>query len=391
MLDQGVVAVTNFSLTLAVARIGGLNTLGTFSILSVSMLLLLGFSRLFITEPWLVSRVQNDPSGPLLTLIWAAGISSAGLFFFGILFFLPGEWAWLWAAPISGFWIVQDAGRFIAFKAQQPDRALLSDGVILVIVAAGATVSLFLVPAGVALELLLAAWAVAMLAGLFTVMPSLGSNSPRLRGTASWWSAHLRLNSLPMVHDGVAYLVASNFTLYLIAATARAEEVGLIRVVTSLFSPLALIFTGISMWLVPLLTQLGAAASKTMRHRVSLLLALLSLPLLTLATLFGPRLAGAVFDLSTPPTAATLLLAGLSTSIIAIGSPWMAAAKIEGLYRSVAWGRTLAAALAVGAIAFFPAVQSVEGFLAVTLAQSAVVVATAILVVARSEPQLGND
>ena len=173
-------------------------------------------------------------------------------------------------------------------------------------------------------------------------------------------------------------------TLYVLAARAPIDVVGLIRIVSSVFSPLSLACTGLSMWLVPryvarelrIASGYGGARNDLKSARR---IALASLPVLVLAVVLGPWASVLAFGASAEVDRLSMLIAGLSTCALAVGAPLIASAKVRNAYRAIAWSRVVAALVAVLGILIVPWCTSVPGYLSLMGAQSIVVVTAAYL------------
>lgn len=374
--DQGVVALTNLALAIAVTRSGGIDALGQYALISTTMLLALGISRMLVTEPWLASRSREAPGPQMRGLVLACSLASAIVIAIVVAVVAQGYVYWYLVVPVGAAWILQDAGRFAAYKASRPMGALHSDALLLVGVLAGMGFSIG-VWRTLPLWAVLVSWAFGQALALAVIRREvLGSWA--LRGGVAWWKRTCQGLSIPLMHDGIAYMVAVNASLYLLAGVASGRDVGLVRVVGSLFSPVALAFTGLTMWLVPLLSRRTRVAGLATQKRVSLILAAGAVPLLVVVVTFGPLIATAVFGNEASPSRVSLLIGGVSTALVAVGSPWVAGAKVQGVYRPVAWARSVMAAATIGALLFLEMAQGVDGYLLLLLAQNFAVVVCAV-------------
>ena len=129
MVDQAVVAVTNFALSVAVGRAAGVRGLGQWGLLVAATLILVGFSRTLLLEPFAASRGASQIIPDAVRwLILGASAAAAVLTGVAVLLFpafdgvSPALAVWLAAA-----FVAQDGGRYLAFKVQEPGRALRSD------------------------------------------------------------------------------------------------------------------------------------------------------------------------------------------------------------------------------------------------------------------------
>ena len=375
--DQGAIAISNLLMSVAVSRLGGLDELGKFAIINSTLLIGVGLFRMLLTEPWLLSTRSLEPTPQLRGLIWVAPVpvaAAVGLAA-GI---VGGEPVWFLAIGVALAWIPQDAGRFIAFKSHRPIVALRSDIAALVVVAGGFTY-ISLTSLETPLLALLGTWALAQGVALALVSGML-AGATSIAGARRWWTHVCRTSALALSQDSVAYLLANNVSLYLLAVVASVTDVGLVRVVMSIFSPVALVFTGLNMWLIPVLARSGVHEGRAMQRRISLTLAIFSAPALLLAVLVGPTIADVVFNADRALSPFVILMGGLSICAIAVGSPWVAGAKVLERYRPVAWARTASAIVILGSLWLLPGFQSTTGYLELMLGQNVAVGVVAFLV-----------
>lgn len=377
VVDQGLIAVSNLAMSVAMARAGGVGELGVYTLVFTAMVTTLGVTRMLVTEPWLASRTAAGVPPSELRSVYVAAASVSALATEAVAILSSGgRWEWLLAAPITLSWILQDFGRYAAYKQGRPGRALFSDTAAL----AGTIMSLaasFVVEGRLSVVAVLIAWLVGNLCGLLGIVREI-LGPMAVRGVITWWMRVCRGLAVPLVHESAAYMVGANVSLYALAAVSSNREVGLVRIVSSVFSPVALAFTGLSMWLVPTLARVGNKESDLLKSRVAVYLGLLGLPLLALAVAVGPRVTVLVFGVDTPPSRLSLLVGGLAACAVAIGSPWVSDAKVRNRYVPIAWARTAGAAVILAGILAIPALQGPAGYFALLLLQN-----LAILVVAR--------
>lgn len=382
VMDQGLIAVTNFAMSIAIARAGGVGTLGIYALVLTAMLTTLGLVRMLVTEPWLASRIAGMVVVPELRLIYlfAASGSAMATEIVAILA-SGGRLEWLLAAPISLSWTLQDLGRYVAYKRSQPRRALLSDTAALIGTGLSLTTSV-VIQGRLSVLAVLVAWVIGNLCGLACILREI-AGPLILRGAIAWWGRICRRLSLPLVHESAAYMVGANVSLYLLAGMASNQDVGLVKIVSSVFSPLALAFTGLSMWLVPTLVHAAGRETEALKRRVALYLGLLAVPVLALAVGVGPAATRLIFGVSTPPSRLSLLLGGLAACAVAVGTPWVASAKVRNRYMPIAWARTVGAAAILAGLVAVPMLRSPSGYFALLLLQNVVILAAARFVATR--------
>jgi hypothetical protein len=379
--DQAVVAVTNLVLSIVVTHVGGVRALGQFTIVMTTMLMSMGVTRLLISDPWLASRRAGRRPGPeqrwLVCLAAATAAAAVGIV---VVIALGGQARWFWACAIAPLVIVQDFGRYAAFRREGPARALASD---LTVLAVGAVAfGVWAAVGSASLTAVLVAWAVGLAASTRVVLGRrFGTLSPS--GSLAWWRATCRPLAAQLAHDGFAFQAGVSGSLYLLAAVGTSKDVGIVRVVQTAFSPLLLTVTGLSMWLVPFLAHRDAARLSDVRRRATVLLALASVAGMVLAVWAGPWLIRVVFGADAVPGRLSLLLAGGWAASAAVAAPWLASVRVAGTYSPIAWTRTAGAAITWIALATVPWARGVNGFLGLLALQYALVAVAAFVVGSR--------
>jgi hypothetical protein len=380
VLDQAVVAVTNFALSVAVGRVAGVEGLGQWGLLLAVALILVGLNRTLLLEPFAASRGQspNIPDAVRWLLLASCGAAAA---LTGILIvFFP---AFVGVSPALAVWLVaaflvQDGGRYLAFKVQKSGRALRSDLIVLLV--AMLTIALALS----------ADWhstngaILAMAAGLTVGAAANQTWRPRhlqWHQAGSWWVATCSRLARSLLEDSIAFILGVQVLLFALAHFATASEVGTTRAVSSLFSPVAVAFTGLSVWLVPHLAS-RPQTSRTTLLRGSALLGGVGLLMLVAATALGPQTVELMFGQGISVSRSDVAWGGLAVVAAAAGSPILAAVKVANRYLAVAHTRSVSAALAILALWFWPQLQGSEGYLALVALQAlAVFVAGAAIIV----------
>jgi hypothetical protein len=284
--------------------------------------------------------------------------------------------------------IVQDFGRYTAFRREAPARALASDLTILVL---GAVV--FASWAAIAhadVTAVLVSWAIGLaVATRVSLGLGLGKVSPS--GARTWWRTVCRPLAMKLAHDGLAYQVGVSGSLFVLAAVGTHKDVGIVRVVQSTFSPLLLTITGLSMWLVPFLAHRDTARMLHVRRRATLLLVLASVVGVAAAVWAGPWLIGLVFGSEAVPDRLSLLLAGGWAAAAAVAAPWLASIRVAGTYSPIAWTRTAGAAIACLALAVLPWARGVNGYLGLLALQYILVAIAAFVVGGRISARRTDD
>lgn len=377
ILDQGLVALTNFLVSVLVTRAGGVGALGMLAILTVTVFTCTGLLRTLVLDPWLADRSSTTTSrmpGEAVTLMaLGAGLAGAltGLVMFAA---APAERIWLLGGSIAAAAVLQDGGRCAAYKAQLPHRALLSDVLV-------ALVLMGVVGIGQNREvwspgMVLQAWLLGLMVGFLSTGTLLArERSPRCSGR--WWRSSCKRLAVPLLGDSAAFFLCVNVTTYLLAYYGSSTQVGAVRVVTSLYSPVAILFTGLSMWLLPTLAALDMGESHRVQRKATLALSAVAVIAGAVIVTCGGPLAKLVFGESAEPSHVGLLLGALAAWSNAIGTVFIAAVKVFGSYSPISRTRLLVGVASVAAMPVWGSSWTSEGYLTLALLQSLAVLGIA--------------
>jgi O-antigen/teichoic acid export membrane protein len=292
-----------------------------------------------------------------------------------------GDERWLLAVPIASAVVVQDFGRYLSFRVELTTAAFASDlGVLL---GAAITFAVAAVLGSLGLAAVLLAWLVGLVVGI-AVLAGRMAGPTRPSGALAWWGSHCRFLATRLAFDTAAYMLGVSGSLYLLAYVGTARDVGLVRIVQTLFSPAALIVTGLTMWLVPFLANRSTVQADRVRARATVWLAAGALPLVVLAVLVGPWFARLVFGVEDGPSRGALVLAGVSTLAMALAAPWVASARVSGHYLPIAWSRAGAAVATIVGMLSVPSLRSTTGYLGLLAFQNVTVAAAAVAVGVRT-------
>jgi O-antigen/teichoic acid export membrane protein len=376
--DQGMVAVINLCLSIAVTQVAGVSTLGRFALISSTILFCLGLARLFVSDPWLASRTAvREPVPALRWLVLLCALATAGVVAIVVLLACGGEARWFLACAVAPVVIVQDFGRYVAFRVERAERAFASDCTVLVVAAVIFGVCALFGRAE--LTTILVAWLVGLVIGTAVAWPRM-AGPIHWTGSAAWWVRYCRSLSSKLALDGLAYLVGVNGSLFLLAYLASQRDVGLVRIVQTMFSPAVLTITGLTMWLVPFLANRDLDRAADVRRRATVWLAVGTGPLIVLAVLLGPRFARLVFGVHRAPGTGALLLAGLSTLAMAVAAPWVSSARVSGHYFPIAWARASAAVVTLVGMGTITALRGTTGYMGLLAFQNTTVAVVAVLI-----------
>jgi hypothetical protein len=380
--DQGVVAIGNLLMSITVTRVAGVATLGRFTLVATTILLCMTVSRILVADPWLASRTAARVPGPELRWLILVNAMVTSVIVAGVVFLCNGgDHHWYLACAIGPVFIVQDFGRYVAFRGESPAGALSSDASALV---AGIATFLVFVSLGSAdLMSVLLSWLVGITVGAVIASSRLtGPLGPR--GAKTYWVRYCRPLAMKLALDGVGYIVGVSGSLYLLAYLATQHDVGTVRIVQTMFSPAVLTITGLNMWLVPYLAHHGGAQSEHARRRLTTWMAIGSASVLGVAVLLGPWLVHLVFGLSRTPPLLAICLAGLSPCAMAVAAPWVASARVSGNFTPLAWTRAGAAVITWTGLLTLTSLRAPTGYLGLLALQDVLIALVAIFVGTRT-------
>jgi O-antigen/teichoic acid export membrane protein len=252
--DQAVSSLTNFAVSIFVARSVGLVQFGAFSLAYVTYGFALNASRGLATDPLMVRFSGVEPpvwrravascSGTAVTVGVATGIcalvaaallgGTARLAFFGLALTLPGL-------------MLQDSWRFAFFASGRGKQALLNDlvwGVMLL----PALLILRSTGHGSVFWFVFAWGAAANVAAL--VGPLQARVIPKVSGTWGWLSRHRDLGPRYLA-EGTASAASNQLRIYGVGLIVGLAAVGSLQAANTLMGPFMVIFYGLSLVTIP--------------------------------------------------------------------------------------------------------------------------------------------
>lgn len=244
--DQLVSSASNFALGILVARAGGPDALGAFSIAFLAWLALMGANRALVAEAMIVvgrpEGSRSEPDRGLPATLIVGSVAAAGLALLAGAFHVLGTPlpAILALAPWLPSLLAQDYFRWMAFRLQRPQQALVSD-LVFVLVQAAATLGL-LALGRTTVPAFIASWGIGATVGAIVGFTLLDTRKHTIRGGA----AHLRSlwsRSRWLLAEFGTSFVAGQGHLILLPILLSTREFGLYRAGSSLITPIALLFT----------------------------------------------------------------------------------------------------------------------------------------------------
>ncbi len=286
-VDQGISSASNMLLSISIASGVSASAFGEFALLYSVYWLLLGGARAAVLDPLLITQrnVLQDAPIPLIAALSALAVGVVGI---------PVGLALL-ATPLDAAWVVfflglpvlllQDALRYIGFLRKQPGRAVLLDGLWLVVMVGATVLAVTETISGTAP--VLGCWVlgalVADLIGL-VVLP-IRVERPRLR---------TRLRSLwpvsgPLIGDFTLSSGAAQVTLFVLPLVASTALLGSLKAAQVANGPLNITVAAATVICLPVVAsavdqEAGAAAALRVGRLASATLA-------GIAVLYGSVLA----------------------------------------------------------------------------------------------------
>jgi O-antigen/teichoic acid export membrane protein len=265
--DQALSSLTNFVLTLLVARSVSATDLGAFSLAFGSYLIALNVGRQLAMQPLLI-RYSGAPE-----VVWRSAAARAvglglwigivgGLLCGAVGLVVPGSAAadFLVLAPLLPGLIVQDCWRMAFFTAERGRSAFTNDlaWAVLLVPALGMVFAAGFDNA----PALVAAWGVSgSLAAVFGVGQARAW--PNLRAGLAWLLEHRRL-SLPLTIESVTGVVSQQVASLGVALVASLAVVGALRAAQLFIGPLLVLSQGLSLIAIPEGTRLLRRSRQTL-------------------------------------------------------------------------------------------------------------------------------
>lgn len=323
-VDQALFSLSNMVVVVAIARSGGAESLGRFSVGFAAYLVVLGLSRALVSEPLLAGARQDDRDGVrasvTLTLICAA----AGACVIGIVGFQLARPELVVVALALPVTLLQDLLRYLAFQRRRPrDAALLDGGWLL-----GSVIAWPFITASGSPTAATVYWALGAVVGLAFGWRSSGALRPSgVRVAGIWWRDNSRSFATPLALDSMLGLVMAQGAVFVLAAMSTDQEVGVLRAAQTYFSPVLLMFLAFGLVVIPYLAQRPGAAPGGAALRLAVVSGGVGLLVCAIAFLAVPVLAPLLFGPSLHLTGQILVPVGLRVVIGCLLSSLVAVSK----------------------------------------------------------------
>lgn len=271
--DQVLFALSNFVITIAVARGMGVEGLGRFSVAFAAYLTVLGFSRSLISEPLLAQPRREGDRGVeaasvTLTLLGAA----AGALVVGGAGLMLGRVELLVVAAALPVTLLHDILRYHAFRRKKAQFAALLDGGWLL----GSVIAWPVVTGSESASVALLCWAGAALVGIGLGWRSLRPHLVAPRAAVTWWRHDARGLATPLLLDSILVTISLLAMVFVLASVAGDGALGLLRAGQVYFAPLGMVLTALGILAVPHLAQRSVPTTTGLAMRLSAGLAALA-------------------------------------------------------------------------------------------------------------------
>jgi O-antigen/teichoic acid export membrane protein len=281
--DQGMSSITNFAVSIYIARTVGAVQYGAFALAYVTYSFALNASRGLATDPLLVrfsgsdvTRWRSAVANCTGTAIWVGVVTAAGVLASAALLGGTARSAFLALGLTLPGLLLQDSWRFAFFAVGRGGQAFLNDSIWAAV----------LLPALALLRTTGHAnvfWFVLAWGSAATVAAAAGPLQarvvPRVSGARQWTSQNRDLGPRYLA-EGTANSAQSQLRIYAIGLVLGLAAVGYVQAASTLMGPFMVIFFGMGLVGLPEAVRLLARSS---RH------------LVTFCTLFGVGLAATAF------------------------------------------------------------------------------------------------
>lgn len=266
--DQAISSVTNFGLSIVVARSVDLAQFGMFSVIFASYLLLLGGSRAISSEPlsvrfsssskeeWRRGAVAATGLALLAGIVGGLALSSIGVFLGGS----TGSSLLALGVVLPGL-LLQDAWRFAFFTLGRGNRALANDLLWAICFALGVCVVYWTDRLSV-VSFLLAWGSAGTVAALVGIVQSAVIPNPLL--AKAWWREHVDLGAR-YFGEFLTTAGVSQVALYGVGLVAGISAAGALRGAQLILGPINIVYMGVILMAVPEAVRLLVSSSSAMK------------------------------------------------------------------------------------------------------------------------------
>lgn len=315
MFDQFLFALSNLVITLAVARGGGADTLGSFGVAFAAYLIALGCSRALVSQPLLTLRSQHwnhDRTAEAASNTLTALFATAAAVVTGSLGLLLGRVEFLIVAAVLPITLLQDVLRYQAFRRKTPFAAVLLDGGWLI----GSLAAWPLVMRTASAGFSLLCWAGGALIGIGFGWRHMRPRLARVQTAVAWWRHGARDLATPLLLDSTLYSLSAQAVVFIVAAIEGDSEYGVLRAGQIFFAPLGLVLTALGLLLAPYLADRQHAATSASALRIGASTAAMTAIICLMLMMAEPMLRRILFGSSINVPGALLIPLALQAVII---------------------------------------------------------------------------
>lgn len=341
--DQSTVALTNLLLTVFAAQ-GGVDSLGSFALLSAIYVAVLVLIRSMVAEPYMAlgdPRYDRLYSSTSLLFCVSGGLVAAIISFFVFPDTVPWALVLLLVAVLS----LYEFARIRAYASGHAGAALSASCLVLgTVCVSGILDSSHTPDRWFRLALY---WLLAGIFGLVVLVARSGGVPVFRRGSWAWFRKRLYPQGKFLTFDAVGTVLVAHVGLFLIGQLGGLTDVASVRATTTLLSPVSLVFTGLTLSLTPVLAGAGTEGRRRALKTFWLLIGITSCGAVVVVGLFGKELITAFFGATAVPPDATLSVAVASVVMFSVGAPLLAQVRVRGTYLTVAFVRVVTGAMIV--------------------------------------------
>lgn len=329
--DQALSSLSNVVVSVALARSGGAEPLGTFTVAFAAYLIAIGMIRSLVGEPLLTvprepAKGADEPER-LSTAVAGSFVLAASLVVTGIGLVLGQLEVTVVGLVLPGV-AMQDFIRYLFFRRKRPELAALIDGVWV----ASSALGWPLIAANGSATVALLVWAVGGALGVllgFTI--GRVRMGPAVAGLGWWWREIRPLGGF-LALDGLMFSLFSQISTLGLAAILGTAELGTLRGAQIIVGPVGLALTAFSVFVLPRLSAPGARQHSHLAIAASggagLVAAVASVGLWIGAPFFVPMLYGDQFEV--PPILVFALGVRITVGALITGPALMLKARRRG-------------------------------------------------------------
>ena len=262
LADQVVSSMTNFALTVSVARSVSPRTFGAFALVYGAFVLSIGITRALTSEVISIQYSQTEPRAFVRSVRPALGLSISLGIVTGLVIAVGGDTIGASGSVLRGLLVIcaampllvlQDTLRFCFVAMGRPRSAFFND--LAWAVVQFSLLAVLIIMHSDRFTMVLGAWALGGVAASVLGLAQMKC-SPSPRDALRWLREHRDL-AVPCVLEFFAGQGAYQFSVFIVAALAGLTASAAVRGVQTVFGPLVVISAGVTMAAVPELSRIA--------------------------------------------------------------------------------------------------------------------------------------